>query len=134
MPWRVGFDLESPTRIAESLAVHGDRYLRRVYSATEIEQCSRPPAAGRDRDVNPRLLAGRFAAKEAALKAIGVGAAAVSWRDVEVVSGCCRNPSLELKGEIDRIARAAGIGQLSLGLSYERGVAAAIVLAFVFAD
>lgn len=130
MPWRVGFDLESPARIAESLAVHGDRYLRRVYSAMEIEQCSRPTTSGRACDLNPRLLAARFAAKEAALKAIGVGDAAISWRDIEVVSECGQYPYLRLNGEIDRIAQAAGIGQLSLGLSYERGVAAAIVIAF----
>ena len=131
MPWRVGFDLESPTRIAESLAVHGDRYLRSVYTAAEIEQCRPATASGRARDVDPRLLAGRYAAKEAAFKAIGVGGAAVSWRDVEVVSKRSGVLCLRLHGGAATLAQAAGIGELSLGLGYERRVAAAIVLAFV---
>jgi holo-[acyl-carrier protein] synthase len=125
MALRIGFDLESPARVRESLAAHGDRYLRRVYTATEIADCRRAGV------VDPRLLAARFGAKEAAFKAIGVGAAAASWRDVEVLRGPSGDPRLVLRGDAATLAEAAGIRELSLSLSCAGGVAAAIVIALV---
>jgi holo-[acyl-carrier protein] synthase len=122
---RVGIDLASPDWVSDSLRAHGERYLRRVYTATEIEDCRR---GGR---VDPRLLATRFAAKEAGFKAIGVGAAAASWRDVEVLRGPSGDPRLVLRGDVATLAEAAGIRELSLSLSYAGGVAAAIVIASV---
>jgi holo-[acyl-carrier protein] synthase len=125
MALRIGFDLESPARVGESLAAHGERYLRRVYTAAEIADCRRAGV------VDPRLLAARFGAKEAAFKAIGVGAAAASWRDVEVLRGPSGDPRLVLRGDAATLAEAAGIRELSLSLSCAGGVAAAIVIALV---
>jgi holo-[acyl-carrier protein] synthase len=122
---RVGIDLASSERVSESLRAHEERYLRRVYTASEIEDCQR---AG---SVDPRLLATRFAAKEAAFKAIGVGDRAVSWHDVEV----CRDPRgqlhLLLSGHAANLAVAGGIRELGLSLAYDRGVAAAVVIASI---
>jgi holo-[acyl-carrier protein] synthase len=125
MPLRIGFDLESPARVAESLATHGERYLQRVYTTTEISDCRRAGA------VDPRSLAARFAAKEAAFKMVGVGAAAASWQDVEVLRAPSDELCLLFRGHLATLAKAAGMQRLSLSLSYTHGLAAAIVIASV---
>jgi holo-[acyl-carrier protein] synthase len=75
----LGMDATEVERIAQSLQRYGDRFLRRVFTEREIAYCMRR------RNPAPHL-AGRFAAKEAGMKAIGTGHAfGVLWRDLEVV-------------------------------------------------
>ncbi len=75
----LGMDATEVARIASSLERYGDRFLRRVFTDGEIAYCMR-------RKHPPQHLAGRFAAKEAGMKAIGTGHAfGVLWRDLEVV-------------------------------------------------
>src|SRR5215217_18427 len=74
----LGFDITDIPRIAQTYADYGERFLKRVYTEGEIAYCMRR------RDPVPSL-AGRFAAKEAAMKALGTGhSRGVLWRDVEV--------------------------------------------------
>jgi holo-[acyl-carrier protein] synthase len=74
----LGFDATDIPRIRETYERYGDRFLQRVYTAVEIAYCSR------HRDPVPSLAA-RFAAKEAAMKALGTGhSQGVLWKDVEV--------------------------------------------------
>jgi holo-[acyl-carrier protein] synthase len=75
----LGMDATEVDRIAQSLAQYGERFLKRVFTEREIEYCMRR------RNPAPHL-AGRFAAKEAGMKAIGTGHAyGVLWRDLEVI-------------------------------------------------
>src|SRR5258708_13849713 len=75
----LGLDATDIDRIADTIERHGDRFLRRIFSDGEIAYCTR-------RRVPAIHFAGRFAAKEAAMKALGTGhSAGVLWRDVEVV-------------------------------------------------
>jgi holo-[acyl-carrier protein] synthase len=75
----LGLDATEVARIGQSLERYGDRFLRRVFTDEEIAYCLRR------RNPAPHL-AGRFAAKEAGMKAIGTGHAfGVLWRDLEVV-------------------------------------------------
>lgn len=75
----LGFDATDLPRIRDAFDRYGDRFLRRVFTAGEIEYCTR------QRDPVPSL-AGRFAAKEAAMKALGTGhSRGVLWKDIEVV-------------------------------------------------
>jgi holo-[acyl-carrier protein] synthase len=75
----IGLDATDIPRIAEVLERYGDRFLRRVFTDDEIAYCTRR------RNPAPHL-AGRFAAKEAAMKALGTGhSRGVIWRDIEVV-------------------------------------------------
>jgi holo-[acyl-carrier protein] synthase len=75
----IGIDATDIPRVAEMFARYGDRFLQRVFTDREIAYCTR------HRNPAPHL-AGRFAAKEAAMKALGTGhACGVLWRDVEVV-------------------------------------------------
>ena len=123
MSIRVGLDLASVQTISDSLSAHGEHYLDRVYSTGEVADCRTGDA------VDPRRLAARFAAKEAAFKVLRVGDEAVAWTDVEVV----RHPSgwvgLSLSGRAATLAEAAGISELALSLSHEQGCAAAVVVA-----
>jgi holo-[acyl-carrier protein] synthase len=75
----LGMDATEVARIAETFERYGDRFLRRVFTDEEIAYCMR-------RKRPAPHLAGRFAAKEAGMKAIGTGHAfGVLWRDLEVV-------------------------------------------------
>jgi holo-[acyl-carrier protein] synthase len=75
----IGIDATDIPRIEAALARYGDRFVQRVFTDDEIAYCSRR------RNPAPHY-AGRFAAKEAAMKALGTGhSAGVLWRDVEVV-------------------------------------------------
>jgi len=75
----LGFDATDLPRIRDAVDRYGDRFLRRVFTEGEIAYCTR------QRDPVPSL-AGRFAAKEAAMKALGTGhSRGVLWKDIEVV-------------------------------------------------
>jgi len=74
----LGFDATDIPRIAATFERYGERFLRRVFTDGEIAYCTRR------RNPAPHL-AGRFAAKEAAMKALGTGhSRGVLWRDIEV--------------------------------------------------
>jgi holo-[acyl-carrier protein] synthase len=74
-------------------------------------------------------LAARFAAKEAALKALGTGLTGrMAWRDVETVHGPWAEPRLILRGEVARLARAKGLHRCAVSLSHAGGFAMAAVI------
>src|SRR5919197_6623436 len=88
----LGFDATDIPRIREMLDRYGDRFLRRVFTDGEIAYCTRR------RDPAPHL-AGRFAAKEAAMKALGTGhSRGVLWKDIEVVRQPGGPPQLRFHG------------------------------------
>lgn len=117
----MGLDATEIDRIADVLQRHGDRFLRRIYTEGEIAYCQR------HRDPAPSLAA-RFAAKEAAMKALGTGAAqGVAWRDIEVVrrSG---PPQLVFHGGAARHLEKLGARSSLLTLTHSRDLALAHVL------
>lgn len=75
-----------------------------------------------------RSLAGRFAAKEALIKALG-DSSGVQWHDMRVVKDALGNPSLELQDSTQRIAQARGITAVHLSMSHDAGIAIAYVIA-----
>lgn len=75
-----------------------------------------------------RSLAGRFAAKEALIKALG-DSTGVQWHDMQVVSGVDGNPHFELRGAAAIVAARAGANHLHLSMSHDAGVAIAYVVA-----
>ena len=90
-----------------------DRFLRRVFTDAEIAYCRTR------RDPVPHLAA-RFAAKEAALKALGIGLRlGVSWREIEVRRERGQPPVLVLSGKSRRIGEALGGRQLLLSLTHD---------------
>src|SRR5215467_9004054 len=102
----LGLDATDIGRIADTIARYGDRFLHRIFSDGEIAYCMR-------RRVPAIHFAGRFAAKEAAMKALGTGHShGVLWRDVEVVRHG-GPPQLQLHGGAARRLAAMG-GRRSL--------------------
>lgn len=119
----VGVDMIEIDRIEQALARHGDRFLRRMFTPVEQAYCQ---SGGEQR---ARRLAARFAAKEAALKALGLGLRQVRWTDVEVVRDDGGAPSLNLHGRLAEIARERGVSRMHLSLSHSRDYAIAQVVA-----
>lgn len=83
-----------------------------------------------ERDLPLRSLAGRFAAKEALMKALG-DATGITWHDMQVVSDAEGRPSMRLSGAAAEIAARRGITDIHLSMSHDAGVAIAQVVAEV---
>ena len=99
----LGLDATEVPRISRLMEQYGGRFIERVFTEGEIAYCSRKARAAES-------YAARFAAKEAAMKALGTGhACGVVWRDVEVVR-LGGPPLLELHGAAaERFARMGGV-------------------------
>ena len=120
----MGVDVTSVADVAASVQRFGHRYLDRIYTAHELDSCQGAP------DVVAAGLAARFAAKEATMKALRIGADAPPWRSIEVrrdPSGAC---DLVLSDDAARMADEAGIQGLSLTMSHEGPIAVAVVAAW----
>ncbi|MGV8876464.1 MAG: holo-ACP synthase [Rhodoglobus sp.] len=104
-----------------------ERALQRTPSlASRLFSPSEQRKDGRDRPL--RSLAGRFAAKEALIKALG-DSSGVTWHDMRVVADALGNPSFELLNATKAIAERRGISSVHLSMSHDAGVAIAYVIA-----
>ena len=119
----IGTDIVECLRIAKMIERHGEQFIHRVYTAREIEYC-------RSRKAAIQHYAGRWAAKEAVLKALGTGwARGISWRDVEVCTNAGGRPSIKLDGGAQLVARDAGIADVLISISHCRTHATAYATA-----
>lgn len=124
MGLRVGIDLVAVASVAESLrGPHRDHYLERIYTSQEIDDCRGP--SGR---VEPERLAARFAAKEAAIKALPGGGDEVRMTQIEVLRDTSGNVSLGLSGRPAELFAESGGSEIALSLAHEGGFAAATVV------
>ena len=118
-----GVDLAEVGRIREAIERYGDRFIRRIYTDAEIAYV--------ERKANKfERYAGRFAAKEAGMKAIGTGwKRGVRWQDFEVSNLPSGRPTLRLYGEAERIAGKMGVTSISLSITHtaELGMAHVIL-------
>jgi holo-[acyl-carrier protein] synthase len=129
-----GIDIVEIARIRRAVERWGERFLRHVYTRGELDDCAAPGPAPRYQS-----LAARWAAKEAAAKALGVGlsgmAAGVSpderpgMTDIEVVRGPDGRPSLRLHGPAAAAAATHGIADMALSMSHSGESAVASVVA-----
>jgi len=118
----VGVDLVEIERVERAWRRYGARFLRRLFTAAEQEYClarGRPAAS----------LAARLAAKEAVLKALGVGLGSCRWSDIEVRTDAVGRPILRLEGAARRRAAELGVASWHLSLSHGRDYALAVVVA-----
>src|SRR5688500_19274212 len=117
----LGFDATGIPRVADMLERYGERFLRRVFTDGEIAYCTRR------RNPAPHL-AGRFAAKEAAMKALGTGhSRGVLWKDVEVLRGA-GPPRLHLYGGAAARADAMHVRRSLLTITHSDALAIAQVM------
>jgi holo-[acyl-carrier protein] synthase len=116
---RVGCDVAAIDEVQDSLATFGERYLRKVFTASEISDCE-----GRNR---VHRLAARFAAKEAVIKAFAEPDMPFPWREMEVTRDGPL-PLLRLSGTLAARARHQGWLSSSLSLSHAGCHAMAVVV------
>ena len=117
-----GVDLAEVGRIRDAIARHGDRFIRRIYTEAEIAYVERK--ANRF-----ERYAGRFAAKEAGMKAIGTGwKHGVRWQDFEVANLASGRPTLRLHGEAARVAEKMGVKSISLSITHTAALGMAHVI------
>lgn len=114
-----GVDLIEIARIEEVIARHGNHYLGRVYTSAELAHCGR----------RAESLAGRFAAKEAVVKALGCGIGEVSWKDVEILGDEQNAPVLKLYGAAERKALELGLSTWSVSISHSQSHCVAFAVA-----
>ena len=117
----IGLDTTDIDRISDTIDRFGDRFLQRIFTEGEIAYCAR-------RRVPAIHFAGRFAAKEAAMKALGTGRSrGVLWRDVEVVRAG-GPPQLRLHGGAARRFAVIGGRSSLLTITHSDELAMAQVL------
>ena len=116
---RSGIDLVEIARLeGVDPAIRG-RFLARVFTPQELDDA---------RDSNLHL-AGRFAAKEAVVKALGCGIGPVSWQEIEIRRGQAGEPVLVLYGKARQIAEAQGLSVWSVSISHTKEYALAMAVA-----
>ena len=118
----LGVDLTDIPRIAQTYAQYGERFLKRVFTDGEIAYWMRR------RDPAPSL-AGRFAAKEATIKALNLSEVGLDWRQIEVLRDASGQCSLALHGVAREAAERAQVRELALSLSHAGDYAMATVVA-----
>lgn len=119
MQVRTGIDLIELSRLEQAIQRHGQRFLERVFTPDELAETS------------GRLdsLAGRFAAKEAVVKALGTGIGPIAWKEIEIRRGPQRDPVLHLHGLAKEKAAELGLYTWSVSLSHTEHYAAAVAVA-----
>jgi holo-[acyl-carrier protein] synthase len=119
----IGTDIVECLRIAQMIERHGELFIDRVYTTAEIEYC-------RSRKQATQHFAGRWAAKEAILKAIGTGwRRGISWRDIEVRNNEGGRPSVALCGGARDVVEQLGVGDVLVTISHCRTHATAFAIA-----
>jgi holo-[acyl-carrier protein] synthase len=127
----IGSDIADARRIAKVIERHGDRFIDRVFTATERARAEK-------RRNRVETYAKRFAAKEACAKALGTGLrAGVWWRDMGVVNLPSGRPTMELTGgarrRLDAITPHGYEARIELTISDEGAMAYALVVIWGFA-
>ncbi len=117
-----GIDLTEIARIQKTIARFGDRFLDRIYTPREKAYCMRKRKAAES-------FAARFAAKEAAAKALGTGIShGVTWLEIEVTRAPSGRPGLQFFGRAARLAASLGVMHAALSLTHTENLAMASVV------
>jgi holo-[acyl-carrier protein] synthase len=118
----IGVDIVDVARVQALLDRYGERFLRRVYTEAETAYAM----GGWNR---AERLAGRFAVKEAMMKALGTGKSqGILWRDVETLRARSGKPEVRLHGQAGRWAKLRGGGAVHVSITHDGGKAVAFVI------
>lgn len=121
---KIGTDICSLKRIAAAYERFGERFLNRILTDAEKTYV----LSNRFHTIS--RMAGRFAAKEAASKALGTGWYGIGWKEIEVSRLPSGEPRLNLHGRAARRAEKIGLNRWELSISHEREFAVATVIAY----
>lgn len=119
---RLGLDLAEVDRIERAVARWGETFLQRIFNAGEIDRRRRHPAAF------AQHVAGRFAAKEAAMKALGTGFRGLTFREIVVAREASGRPAIRFEGRARAIAERLGVASAEVTITHTDRTAAAAVL------
>ncbi len=119
----IGTDIIECSRIEDMIAKHDKIFVDRVFTPDEIEYCS-------GRKASSQHFAGRWAAKEAILKAIGTGwAKGIKWTDIEIRNEPGGQPIVNLTGAALEICRSKGVTTVLISISHCKAFATAFATA-----
>ena len=121
---KIGTDIVSVARIEKAYARFGNKFLERILTAAEMQY-----VLSRGKRL-PESLAGRFAAKEACSKVLGVGWANLDWKEVEVTRQMTGEPGIMLHGRAQLLAQRRHLTRFELSISHERDFAIAFIVAY----
>jgi holo-[acyl-carrier protein] synthase len=118
-----GIDIAETRRIEQALERHRERFSRKIFTPSEIAYCERFKNKA-------ERYAARFAAKEAAFKALGTGwAKGIRWLDVEITHQPSGKPELQLSGRARELANELGVTRAVVSISHaNRYVVAQVIL------
>ena len=118
----MGIDVEEVERVQGAMERQGERFLRRIFTEKERAYCEQ------FKDKYERY-AGRFAVKEAAMKALGTGwSRGVRWVDIEITRLRGGRPTLQLRGEARKIADRLGVKNIAISITHTSKQAMAQVI------
>jgi holo-[acyl-carrier protein] synthase len=117
-----GVDIAETSRVKRSLERHGERFTKRIFTPAEIAYCEKHKNRA-------ERYAARFAAKEAAFKALGTGwRQGIRWLDVEVVHKLSGKPELVLTGRALEISREMQVTRTSISISHSDRYVVAVAI------
>jgi holo-[acyl-carrier protein] synthase len=114
----IGIDVCDINRIAAVIERHGDRFRRRVLTDAESRYCG----------TRVQRVAGRWAAKEAISKVLGLGVRGVGWREIEILPNPAGQPQVILHGRAGARAASLALGEVTVSISHERETAVAVAI------
>ena len=118
-----GIDLTSISRIAAMVEKHGESFINRIYTQSEIDYAMKAKKSA-------QRFAGRFAAKEAILKLFGTGLRGkLKWTDMEILNDQLGAPSVKLSGEALVKTTEMGISEITISITHDKDFAIASAVA-----
>ena len=115
----LGIDIVQLARIRAATARFGTRFVRRVLTTDEAAYVR----------TSPERLGGRWAAKEAVSKVLGLGVRGIGWREIEIVRLPTGQPAVRLHGRARARAEQLGMGSIAVSISHDRDLAVAVATA-----
>lgn len=118
----LGTDIVEIVRIGEMIERHGEAFLNRIYTPEEIQYCQKRKHCN-------EAFAGRWAAKEAVMKALGTGfIRGIGWQDIEILAEKSGKPFVNIRGGAGEHARKIGVEKILITISHCRAYATATAI------
>lgn len=118
----LGTDIVEIVRIGEMIDRHGEAFLNRIYTPEEIRYCQKRKHCN-------EAFAGRWAAKEAVMKALGTGfIRGIGWQDIEILAGKSGKPYVNIHGGAGEHAKKIGVDRILITISHCRAYATATAI------
>jgi len=117
-----GIDLVKIERIEKIIKKWGDNFTSRVFTLLEREYCEKKKGN------KYQSYAGKFAAKEALLKALGLGLREANWKEIEIKNDELGQPIIDTSGKLKNVASAKGVSKYFISISHTKEYAIAQVI------